>query len=158
MGDPFTRCNPIPPPPPIYDEVIVRDVCYPSPCGPNSECRNLNGSPSCSCLSTYIGAPPNCRPECTISSECMSNKACIRQKCIDPCPGSCGTYATCNVINHTPICTCPLGYSGDPFTICQPAPTPPRKKNDNCLISLAHKCYYALIYGYLIIISARTNI
>lgn len=112
------------PSPPIQDE--VRDPCYPSPCGPNSVCRNSNGVPSCSCLPTYIGVPPYCKPECTINSECISNKACIREKCIDPCPGSCGVYAKCNVINHTPICTCPDGYTGDPFTSCQPAP-PPRK-------------------------------
>lgn len=56
----------------------------------------------------------------------MSNSACIREKCTDPCPGSCGISATCIVINHTPICTCPEGYIGDPFTSCRPAP-PPRK-------------------------------
>lgn len=110
----------------IRDEIEVRDPCYPSPCGPYSECRNFNGNPSCSCRVTYIGAPPNCRHECSISSECMSNKACIREKCIDPCPGSCGLNALCSVINHTPICTCPNQYIGDPFTSCRPAP-PPRK-------------------------------
>lgn len=128
-GDPFTRCNPVPPPPVIHDEIIVRDPCYPSPCGSNAQCRNSNGSPSCSCLPTYIGTPPNCRPECTINSECMSSKACIREKCIDPCPGSCGVYARCNVINHTPICTCPDGYTGDPFTSCHPEPPPPQRMN-----------------------------
>lgn len=114
------------PPEIIHDE--VRDPCYPSPCGPNSECRNSNGVPSCSCLHNYIGAPPNCRPECTINSECTSNRACIREKCVDPCPGSCGVQAQCSVINHTPICTCIDGYKGDPFVSCQPAP-PPRKAN-----------------------------
>lgn len=73
-----------------------------------------------------MGAPPNCKHECSISSECMSNKACIREKCIDPCPGSCGLSAVCSVISHTPICTCPDRYIGDPFTNCRPAP-PPRK-------------------------------
>lgn len=112
---------------PIYipqDE--IRDPCYPSPCGPNADCRNINGHASCSCRLSYFGVPPSCRPECTINSECSSNKACIREKCIDPCPGSCGIDATCNVINHTPICTCVTGYVGDPFSICRPAP-PSRK-------------------------------
>lgn len=97
--------------------------CVPSPCGPYSECRNVGGSPSCSCLATYTGAPPNCRPECTINAECVSNLACMREKCRDPCPGSCGIGADCSVINHTPICVCPAGYTGDPFTSCRPKPT-----------------------------------
>lgn len=145
-GDPFTRCYLVPrkllmiqmysfdfdpinykiASPAVEDE--IRDPCYPSPCGPYSKCRNSNGIPSCSCLSTYVGNPPNCKPECNINSECMSNKACIREKCIDPCPGSCGLSARCSVINHTPICTCPEEYIGDPFTSCRPAP-PPRKAN-----------------------------
>lgn len=114
-------------PPPVIVQEEYHDPCSPSPCGPNAQCRQVNGAPSCSCLPEYIGAPPNCRPECTISAECSSNKACIRQKCIDPCPGSCGLNALCNVINHTPTCTCPENYVGDPFTQCRPAPPPPRK-------------------------------
>lgn len=94
----------------------------PSPCGPNSECREIGDVPSCTCKSGYVGSPPNCRPECTINSECQSNLACIRQKCQDPCPGSCGIGAVCNVINHTPICSCPDGYIGDPFNNCYPKP------------------------------------
>lgn len=127
-GDPFSRCYHNPPPPPIPardDPKPPRDPCNPSPCGANAQCRNINGGPSCSCLATYVGSPPNCRPECTINSECRSNQACIREKCRDPCPGSCGFNARCSVINHTPICVCPEGYIGDPFTSCSPAP--PRK-------------------------------
>lgn len=103
-------------------EPEYRDPCFPSPCGPNSQCRNVNGIPSCSCLPTYIGAPPSCRPECTINSDCPSNQACIREKCISPCPGLCGISAQCSVINHTPICTCLDGYEGDAFTSCHPIP------------------------------------
>lgn len=106
-------------------ERVERDPCVPSPCGLNSQCRNVQGVPSCSCLPEYIGVPPNCRPECTISAECSSNMACIREKCIDPCPGSCGYAAECNVVNHTPICTCPTGYTGDPFSSCRLAPPEP---------------------------------
>ncbi|KAJ8938421.1 hypothetical protein NQ318_004707, partial [Aromia moschata] len=100
----------------------ITNPCIPSPCGSNSQCRDVGGSPSCSCLPNYIGAPPNCRPECTINSECQSNLACIREKCVDPCPGSCGALALCSVINHTPVCTCPEGYTGDPFSYCQVKP------------------------------------
>lgn len=116
----------IAPPLPQIQET-PRDPCLPSPCGPNSQCRDIGGSPSCSCLANYIGTPPNCRPECTINPECPSNRACIKEKCRDPCPGSCGAGANCAVINHTPICTCPEGYTGDPFSNCFPKP-PPRKR------------------------------
>lgn len=110
--------------PPKQDE--YRNPCNPSPCGPYSQCRDFNGSPSCSCLSSYVGAPPNCRPECSINSECPSSQACINEKCRDPCPGSCGQNAICHVINHTPVCTCSEHDTGDPFTNCYPKP-PPRK-------------------------------
>lgn len=117
----FMCCCPVAPEPPKQKPSYV-NPCAPSPCGPNSQCRDIGGTPSCSCLPNYIGSPPNCRPECTINSECSSNLACIREKCRDPCPGSCGVGAQCNVINHTPVCTCPDGYTGDPFNNCFPKP------------------------------------
>lgn len=95
-----------------------QNPCQPSPCGPNSQCRESNGQAVCSCLPEYVGSPPNCRPECTVSSECAQNKACINQKCQDPCPGTCGINAKCSVINHSPICICSSGYTGDPFSRC----------------------------------------
>lgn len=98
----------------------IRDPCSPSPCGPNSECRNKNGLASCSCLPTFIGQPPNCRPECSINSECPSDQACINQKCRDPCPGACGLNTYCRIINHTPTCACSDGFVGNPFISCSP--------------------------------------
>lgn len=104
---------------------IVRDPvnpCVPSPCGPNSQCRvsPSNDQAVCSCLPNYIGRAPNCRPECTSNSECRGNMACINQRCQDPCQGSCGSYTTCIVNNHRPICRCLQGYTGDPFSECSP--------------------------------------
>lgn len=101
---------------------VSTNPCLPSPCGPFSQCRDLNGSPSCSCLPQYFGSPPNCRPECTINSDCTSDKACINERCIDPCPGSCGLNAECRVQTHLSICTCITGYKGDPFTSCSIVP------------------------------------
>jgi hypothetical protein len=143
-GDPFSRCYPNPrknfpnycnwfsnslchyQSAPVQDTPVkpYRNPCVPSPCGPNSQCQVNGESPSCSCLPTYIGSPPNCRPECSINSDCPSNQACINEKCRDPCPGSCGISADCNVVNHIPICVCIQGYTGDPFTNCYPAPAP----------------------------------
>lgn len=99
---------------------VPKNPCTPSPCGPNSQCREINGQAVCSCVPGYMGSPPTCRPECVSSSECPLNQACINQKCIDPCPGTCGLSTRCNVVNHNPICSCLDRYSGDPFTRCTP--------------------------------------
>lgn len=101
----------------------VVDPCYPSPCGPNSQCRDG----ICTCLPEYQGDPyAGCRPECVLNTECPRNRACIRNKCDDPCPGTCGQGATCYVLNHIPSCSCPEGFAGDPYLVCIPAP---RKKS-----------------------------
>jgi len=94
--------------------------CTPSPCGPNSQCREFNNQAVCSCLPSFIGNPPMCRPECTTSAECPTNLACVNKKCVDPCPGVCGQSANCRVINHSPLCICNSGFTGDPFSICYP--------------------------------------
>lgn len=78
-------------------------------------------------MDNYIGSPPNCQPECTIDSECISSRACLRQKCTDPCLGSCGIGANCYVVNHMAMCVCPNGYTGDPFVNC--ILEPERKKS-----------------------------
>ena len=103
-------------------EVIVplqdQNPCVPSPCGPNSQCQVINQASSCACLENYVGSPPNCRAECTVNSDCPSTKACINQKCRDPCPGSCGLQTECQVYQHAAICSCREGYTGNPFQSC----------------------------------------
>lgn len=97
--------------------------CTPSPCGPYSECSvSSNGAAACSCKPGHIGSPPSCRPECLVSSECKLQKACVDRRCRDPCEGACGRGASCQVIAHSPICTCNDGFTGDPFTYCYPRP------------------------------------
>ena len=102
----------------IAIDTIKGNPCSPSPCGPNSVCREVNGQPVCSCVVGFLGTPPTCRPECIVSSDCPLTQACSNQKCVDPCPGSCGFRATCNVVNHNPICSCPPDLTGDPFIQC----------------------------------------
>lgn len=97
---------------------VTGNPCDPSPCGPNAQCQNVNKNPSCSCLPSYIGTPPSCRPECLINPDCPTNKACVNTKCKDPCPGSCGENAECIVINHAVTCSCMTGYTGNPFVQC----------------------------------------
>ena len=113
--------------PPVLD--VPRDPCYPSPCGPFSQCQNVNGIPSCSCLPAYMGSPPTCRSECTINSDCPSTRACINERCQDPCLGSCGLNAICNVFNHVPSCNCMQSYAGDPFTGCTYQPPSKHSKS-----------------------------
>jgi hypothetical protein len=118
-GDPFVRCVAVPVKP-IEDE---RKTCIPSPCGPNSDCREVRGQTVCSCLPNYIGSPPGCRPQCTSNSECPVNTACINKKCGDPCEGACGQRALCKVFSHRAACFCESGYTGDPFSGCEPIPS-----------------------------------
>ena len=111
----------------ITTDTVKENPCSPSPCGPNSICREINGQPVCSCVAGYLGAPPTCRPECIVSTDCPLSEACSNQKCVNPCPGSCGFRSLCNVVNHNPICNCPSDLTGDPFVQCIP-----RRKIDSC--------------------------
>lgn len=101
---------------------VTQDPCVPSPCGPNAQCQNIRGIPSCSCLPNYEGSPPNCRSECTINEDCASNLACINQKCKDPCAGACGLNSQCQVVMHIAICSCIEGYTGNAFSQCNLMP------------------------------------
>lgn len=116
-GNPSVHCTPI-----ENDPIAPINPCSPSPCGPYSNCKDSSGHAVCSCLKNYIGVPPACRPECSLNSDCPSTKlACINSRCVDPCIATgnlCGLNAICNVIQHNPICTCPPGQTGDPFTRC----------------------------------------
>lgn len=104
----------------IFSPVIAEDPCDPNPCGRNShQPRPVDDRCQCTCLPDMIGAPPNCRPECYINSDCAQELACFSRKCQDPCPGLCGINAYCRVRNHIPICNCNTGYVGDPYSQCR---------------------------------------
>lgn len=102
----------------VQDYTPKPDVCVPSPCGFNSQCSDKNEKPSCSCLPGMIGSPPHCNPECISNTDCAPSLVCENQKCKDPCPGSCGNDGLCQVNNHIVYCTCPNGFTGDPFSKC----------------------------------------
>lgn len=105
-------------------DVVKPTPCTPSPCGPNSLCREVNAQAICTCQIDFMGTPPNCRPECTINSECASDKACVNRKCVNPCVNQCARNANCRVIAHNPICSCQDRFTGDPFTNCVPSKYP----------------------------------
>ena len=98
------------------------DPCQPDPCGPGAlaSVASNTGLCSCSCPPGLQGDPyvTGCRPECLINADCPRDKACSSNTCTDPCPGTCGTAATCSVINHVPTCVCDKGYVGNAFEEC----------------------------------------
>lgn len=101
-----------------------RDPCVPSPCGPNTKCQVNHDIAVCECLPGFEGSPTTsgCHPECVINADCPRNKACMNNKCVDPCPGVCGYKAICQTLNHSPVCSCPPPLIGDPFYECKEAP------------------------------------
>lgn len=97
--------------------LVEDDPCNPSPCGSNAQC--FKGQ--CTCLPEFQGDPySGCRPECVMSSDCDRTKACIGNKCKDPCPGVCASTAICSVVNHIPMCSCPERMTGNAFIECHP--------------------------------------
>ena len=102
------------------------DICNPNPCGPSAIPKPRNGVCTCKCPSGLFGDPYlGCRPECVLNSDCNRLQACSNNKCVDPCPGTCGTNAECKVINHIPTCGCRKGFTGNAFEEC----TKPKRKH-----------------------------
>ncbi|XP_022245556.1 fibrillin-1-like, partial [Limulus polyphemus] len=115
-------------------------------CGIRANCRPVNHEAVCSCPPDYIGNADklcvpettdvcksyedcgfgsicvggNCQEGCLSDNDCSSDLACISQHCQNPCtiPGSCGINATCISDFHRPICSCKIGYVGDPYVKC----------------------------------------
>lgn len=135
QGDPFSQCS-IQQQIPIYEQSTP---CIPNPCGSNAVCRELNGAGSCQCLPEYFGNPyEGCRPECVLNSDCPSNRACVRNKCQNPCPGACVQNADCSAVNHLPVCTCKLEFTGDPYRYCSPIPKQRKDLNSNRINIVFH--------------------
>ena len=96
------------------------------PCQPNSKCQVIGSEAKCVCLPGYTGLGElGCRPDCLSNAECPSGQSCINRRCVDPCPGMCGSRAQCSVAGHIPFCACPVGYTGDPYSVrgCQIIPS-----------------------------------
>lgn len=95
------------------------------PCSSTAECYGNNHKATCRCASGYSGNPFNrCeRIECHTDSDCPNNKACIQQRCIDPCSSvakpPCAQNAICYAQNHAAGCICPPHLpEGNPLTYC----------------------------------------
>lgn len=75
------------------------------------------------CLISVSSPPiPKPVPECYSDDECSYDKACLNERCINPClrDRPCGIGAFCSVNNHKAVCTCPIGFEGSPHTECLP--------------------------------------
>jgi hypothetical protein len=66
---------------------------------------------------------------CNSDMDCAPFETCLCQQCINTCAigGRCAPNAICSAQNHTAICMCPPGYSGDP--------------KRNCLQGISHKLF-----------------
>lgn len=108
----------------------INDTCLavcPSNCGINANCTLINHDPICHCPPGTTGDPFKiCKEigtECKKDDECSEkNMLCIKGNCIDACLRACGMRAECgiNVDNRNPYCSCPSGYTGNPFEVCYP--------------------------------------
>jgi len=99
-------------------------ACREGACGENANCQARNNRAQCECPPDFLGDPNSrCYTECTRHDECSATQACVRFSCKDPCrepdPNVCGSGANCEVKNHKPICSCPRGFTGDPFQSCR---------------------------------------
>lgn len=98
----------------------IEEACHPSPCGQNTRCEVINGTPTCSCIKGYFGNPiSGCRHECESDHDCGGQEYCKDFKCRQTCD-QCGIGANCiRTSNHRAVCECPKNYFGSPYTECR---------------------------------------
>lgn len=63
---------------------------------------------------------PKAPQPCESDSDCLESEACFMAVCQDPCEftNACAKTAKCQAKMHRPICTCPMGYEGNPAVKC----------------------------------------
>lgn len=111
------------------------------PCGDQAVCEAILHRPVCKCPIGWAGNPHiecfTCESilclrllhsrfskyyfldECQVNADCPLDKACVSNKCINPCrQTSCGDRAECKVDYHQPRCVCPPGLQGNPIVKC----------------------------------------
>lgn len=98
---------------------------------PNLECHRresmrpfVSCQTACSmfCLFLAPTTSPAVISGCEDNEECPDHAACENRLCINPCAtrDPCAPLATCRVIRHEPVCTCPDGYLGSADVECTP--------------------------------------
>lgn len=112
---------------------VAKCECLPGYDGrnPNRGCRKREEdliACVCNCLHVFLylfPAPlkePSLVTGCARNDECPDYAACDNELCINPCAvrDPCAPLATCRVVGHEPVCTCPDGFIGSPTTECRP--------------------------------------
>jgi len=121
LGNPVCTClTGYIPQPDTITGCVEDDPCNPDPCGAGAECIRNGRQAVCQCPAGFKGDPYSfCkRGDCEYDYECSSSLACFDFNCRDPCIGTCGQNANCEVRDHRPICSCPEGFTGDPLAGC----------------------------------------
>eukprot|EP00091_Calanus_sinicus_P019677 TRINITY_DN501_c0_g2_i4.p1 TRINITY_DN501_c0_g2~~TRINITY_DN501_c0_g2_i4.p1 ORF type:complete len:367 (-),score=92.21 TRINITY_DN501_c0_g2_i4:358-1458(-) len=145
LGNPVCKCiaGYVPMPDTITGCKEKPDPCNPNPCGPNAECIPTGSTATCKCPAGFQGDPfVSCKKgECEYDHECSHSLACFNFNCRDPCIGTCGQNALCEVRDHRPICSCQKGFRGDPLIACDKAvviggrhASPPRQEPRNTIV------------------------
>lgn len=108
-----------------YNGQCINPCILNDPCATSAECYGNNHRAACKCQSGYSGNPfERCeRVECHVDSDCPNNRACLHQKCVDPCSTianpPCAQNAICYVQNHAAGCICPPHLTeGNPLSYC----------------------------------------
>lgn len=97
----------------LADERCIGGLCKPL-CSVDDQCRP-----------GYICQGQICLQGCRSDNQCPTDKACINRQCRDACKNIvCGTCSSCQVVNHSPQCSCPSGTIGNALESCI---TPPAR-------------------------------
>ncbi|ROT61488.1 hypothetical protein C7M84_020740 [Penaeus vannamei] len=112
------------------DEHCVNPCHVLNPCDDTALCEVVDSVPVrtmiCICPEGFVMTEEGtCKlvekeviPGCRADSECPVQEACINRMCRSPC--DCGRNAICEIINHRPVCTCQVGFQGNPDIGCFP--------------------------------------
>lgn len=110
-----------------YNGQCINPCILGNPCPRNAECYGHNHRSTCRCLTGFEGnALSRCeRVECHVDNDCPNNRACLQQRCVDPCSSianpPCAQNAVCYVQNHVAGCLCPPHLpDGNPLSYCSP--------------------------------------
>ena len=149
FGDPYDRC--------LTVECQINDDCpddkaciqnqclnpclIDNICAPTAICSTIRHNAACSCPSGFVGDPlVLCSPkedpipelakvECKVDSDCPSGRACLDNRCRNPCYelNACDITAVCSVVDTVPfrtmICSCREGWIPDTDRSCVPVET-----------------------------------
>ncbi|KAE9552797.1 hypothetical protein FO519_003984 [Halicephalobus sp. NKZ332] len=92
-----------------YKRIVEESTC---------DVCNVNGVNPCQNNGTCVALPPDGTTQ-KFTCECPNNYAGDLCQTLVECKNdTCGTGATCTVFNHTTVCACPFGSTGDPTQAC----------------------------------------